>query len=122
LDIIHHPARKSEWVTVRDPEGTSLKVPSWMLSKSAEDFKIVETPILGLPAILSLLALVPGAWIYNNGSLNDKGDHNGSNGISNSRSGADSAASSDARFTKETCRADGANHSRNSSSRSRSKL
>src|SRR5881296_3385771 len=60
LEVIHYPVRRCEWVIVRTPRGTSLKIPQWMVQPSASEIVISPHAILSTNCLARLMALVPG--------------------------------------------------------------
>src|SRR5205809_7910598 len=60
LEVIHYPVRRCEWVIVRTPRGTSLKIPQWMVQPSASEIVISPHAILSTNCLARLMELVPG--------------------------------------------------------------
>src|SRR5438093_3397150 len=60
LEVIHYPVRRCEWIIVRSPRGSSLKIPQWMVQPSASEIVISPNPVLSANALARLVELVPG--------------------------------------------------------------
>src|SRR4030095_2926625 len=58
LQVIRKPRRGDGTVTVVDPAGRRLKIPTWMLLPDSADVHIVEQPLLNEEALLSLTTLL----------------------------------------------------------------
>jgi len=60
LEVIHYPVRRCEWVIVRTPRGSSLKIPQWMLQPSASEIVISPHAILSTNCLARLMEWVLG--------------------------------------------------------------
>src|SRR5207302_429390 len=60
LEVIHYPVRRCEWIIVRTPRGSSVKIPQWMVQPSASEIVISRNPILSANSLARLMELVPG--------------------------------------------------------------
>ena len=60
LEVIHYPVRRCEWIIVRTPHGSSLKIPQWMVEPSASMIVISPNPIWSANALVRLIELMPG--------------------------------------------------------------
>jgi hypothetical protein len=58
LRVIRRPRRGDGAVSVLDPVGKRLKIPTWMLSPSAADIKTTEQARLSREALFSLISLL----------------------------------------------------------------
>jgi len=58
LQLIRRPKHEAGAVTVLDPNGRRLKIPTWMLSAEAADARIVEQAYLSKHALQSLADLM----------------------------------------------------------------
>src|SRR5215831_8301320 len=58
LRVIRRPARGDGAVSVLDPVGKRLKIPTWMLSPSAANIKTTEQALLSKEALFSLVSLL----------------------------------------------------------------
>ena len=60
LEVIHYPVRRCEWIIVRSPRGSSLKITQWMVQPSASEIVISANPILSANSLARLMELAPG--------------------------------------------------------------
>ena len=58
LQVIRRPKRGDGAVSVLDPTGKRLKIPTWMLSPSAANLKTTEQALLSREALFSLISLL----------------------------------------------------------------
>ena len=58
LQLIRRPMREDGAVTVLDPNGRRLKIPTWMLSAEAADARIAQQAYLSKPALQRLAELL----------------------------------------------------------------
>ena len=58
LQLIRRPKREDGAVTVLDPNGRRLKIPTWMLSAEAADVRIAQQAYLSKHALQSLVDLL----------------------------------------------------------------
>src|SRR5690349_23333215 len=58
LRVIRRPKRSDGAVSVLDPVGRRLKIPTWMLSSSAANIKTTEPALLSREALLNLTSLL----------------------------------------------------------------
>jgi len=58
LRVIRRPKRGDGAVSVLDPLGKRLKIPTWMLSPSAANIKTTEQALLSREALFSLVSLL----------------------------------------------------------------
>lgn len=58
LQVIRRPKRGDGAVSVLDPVGKRLKIPTWMLSPSAANIKTTEQALLSREALFSLVSLL----------------------------------------------------------------
>jgi hypothetical protein len=58
LQLIRRPKREDGAVTVLDPDGRRLKIPTWMLSAEAADARIAQQAYLSKHALQSLADLL----------------------------------------------------------------
>jgi len=58
LQLIRRPKREDGAVTVLDPNGRRLKIPTWMLSAEAADVRIAQQAFLSKHALQSLVDLL----------------------------------------------------------------
>lgn len=60
LEVIHNPGRACEWIIVRTPRGSSLKIPRWMVHPAASEIVISPNAILSASALAGLVELAAG--------------------------------------------------------------
>ena len=60
LEVIHNSVRLREWIIVRTPRGSSLKIPRWMLHPAASEIVISPNAILSASALAGLVELGAG--------------------------------------------------------------
>src|SRR2546426_4848722 len=60
LEVIHYPVARYEWIIVRTPRGSSLKIPQWMVHPSASEIVISANPTLSVNALVRLMELLGG--------------------------------------------------------------
>src|SRR3989441_3822719 len=60
LEVIHYPVARYEWIMVRTPRGSSLKIPQWMVHRSASEIVISPNPTLSVNALVRLMELLGG--------------------------------------------------------------
>jgi len=60
LEVIHNPVRACEWIIVRTPRGSSLKIPRWMVHPAASEIVISPNAILSASALAGLVELAAG--------------------------------------------------------------
>src|SRR5215470_11116586 len=51
LEVIHNPVHACEWIIVRTPRGSSLKIPRWMVHPAASEMVISPNAILSASAL-----------------------------------------------------------------------
>jgi hypothetical protein len=56
LEVIHYPVRPGEWIIVRTPRGSSLKIPWWMVHPAASEIVISPDAILSASALAGLVS------------------------------------------------------------------
>src|SRR5882672_3274539 len=60
LEVIHYPVARYEWIIVRTPRGSSLKIPQWMVHPSTSEIVISPIPTLSVNALARLMELLGG--------------------------------------------------------------
>src|SRR5215472_15286210 len=60
LEVIHYPVRPCEWIIVRTPRGSSLKIARWMVHPAASEIVISPNAILSANALAGLIELAAG--------------------------------------------------------------
>src|SRR5467141_1315877 len=58
LEVIHYPVARYEWIIVRTPRGSSLKIPQWMVHPSTSEIVISPNPTLSVNALARLMELL----------------------------------------------------------------
>ena len=87
LEVIHQPVRRSEWIIVRSPRGSSLKLPQWMVQPSASEIVISPNPILSANALARLMDLMTGPDLKGPGATVPQKEKEGQRATASTQSG-----------------------------------
>ncbi len=87
LEVIHYPVRRCEWIIVRTPRGSSLKIPQWMVQPFASEIEISPNPILSANALARLMELMPGPDLKGPGATVPQKEKEGQRATASTQSG-----------------------------------